>query len=87
MSLRTFDKRFALFRASCMFDRNLESSRRCSWRISRWRERLFCFSAEDVSVDSESRSLDSCDMRVSRYGLLIIVKAQDELLCTFSSIS
>lgn len=37
-----------------------------SERISRWRERLFCFRAEDVRADSESRRRDSCEISESR---------------------
>lgn len=67
MSDRTFERRFARFRASWIWDFRRASSRRCSWRISRWRERLFCFRAEAVRVASESRRRESCDMRDSRW--------------------
>ena len=63
MSERTFESRLARLRASRIWDFRRESSRRCSWRISRCRERLFCFRAEAVA--SESRRRESCDMRVS----------------------
>lgn len=49
-----------------MADVNRWSSRRWSWRTSRWRERLFCLRAEDVRVASESSNRESWEMRVSR---------------------
>jgi hypothetical protein len=68
MSLLTFDNRFARFRASCICDFNRLSSRRCSWRTSLCRERLFCLRAEAVRVASESSKRDSCAISVSRWG-------------------
>lgn len=71
MSLRTLERRLALFRASWSWDLRRVSSRRWSWRISRWRERLFCLVADAVRVASESRRRVSCDMSVSRCMVLI----------------
>lgn len=65
MSDRTFDSKFALFRASLIVDLILASSRRWSDRISRCRARLFCFTAEDECPDSESSSRDSWPTRPS----------------------
>lgn len=48
-----------------MAERREESSRRWSSRISRWRDRLFCFRAEAVRADSESRRRDNWDIRAS----------------------
>jgi hypothetical protein len=67
MSDRTVERRFARLRASWIWDFRRESSRRWSCRISRCRERLFCFRAEAVRVASESRRRESWDMRVSRW--------------------
>ena len=44
-----------------------ESSERCSWTRSRWRERLFCLRAEDVRVASESRRREREEMMFSRW--------------------
>ena len=66
MSDCTLESRFARLRASWMVPRIRESSFLCSARISRWRERLFCFSAEEVRVASESRRRASWAVRVSR---------------------
>ena len=68
MSERTVERRFVRARASVMVDFRRRSSRWWSRRISRWRERLFCFRAEEVRVDSESRRRESWAMRVSRWG-------------------
>lgn len=68
MSDRTFERRFALFRASAMVDLRRLSSRRWSTNISRWRARLFCLTAEEECEDSESRRRLSWDTRVSLYG-------------------
>lgn len=67
MSRRTLESRFALFRASRRLEVRRESSRWWSRRISRWRDRLFCFRAEEVRVDSESRRRESWEMSVSRW--------------------
>jgi hypothetical protein len=59
MSDRTFDSRFARLRASVRVDFRRASSRRWSANTSRCLARLFCFTAEEPCVDSESRSRDS----------------------------
>ena len=68
MSERTLERRLARVRASLRADFKRTSSRRWSSRISRWRERWFCFRAEDVRTDSESRRRESWDIMASRYG-------------------
>jgi hypothetical protein len=55
MSDRTLVRRFARFRASVMVDLRRRSSRRWSESISRCRERLFCFTAEDECASESSR--------------------------------
>lgn len=67
ISLLTFGRRFARLRESWSCDLSRVSSRRCSWRTSRCRERLFCFVAEAVRVASESRRRESCAIRESRW--------------------
>ena len=67
MSDRTFDKRFALLRASEMVDFKRAKSRRWSDNISRWRARLFCFTAD--CPDSESRRRESWPTSASLYGV------------------
>lgn len=70
MSERTFDRRFARSRASEMLDERRFSSRRCSDSTSRWRARLFCLSAEEVRVASESRRRVSWPINDSRCEML-----------------
>lgn len=67
MSERTLESKLARSRDSAMADVNRWSSRRWSWRTSRWRERLFCLRAEDVRVASESSKRESWEMRASRW--------------------
>ena len=67
MSERTLESRLARFRASVMAERRRVRSRWWSARISRWRERLFCFRAEEVRVGSESRRRESWEIRVERW--------------------
>jgi hypothetical protein len=59
MSDRTLERRFALLRASLRVDLRRASSRRWSESTSRCLARLFCFTADEPCVDSESRSRDS----------------------------
>jgi len=66
MSERTEERRFAFCLAEDVAVCRRVSSLLCWERISRWRERLFCFSAEEVRALSESRRRFSCVMRVSR---------------------
>lgn len=88
MSLRTLERRFALLRASWICDRSLVSSRLCSMRTSRCRDRLFCLSADAVRVASESRSLDSWAMSVSRLRKLAEIRPAEtcELPCPESPV-
>ncbi len=66
MSERTLEMRLARWRASVMVDLRRTSSRRWSRRISRCRVRWFCFRAEEVRTDSESRRRESWAMSASR---------------------
>jgi len=65
MSERTLERRFALLRASFRVDLRRASSRRWSESTSRCLARLFCFTADEPCVDSESRSRDSWPTRPS----------------------
>src|ERR1700722_18251823 len=67
MSERTLESRCWRSRASDIEERNRRSSTRCSERSSRWRERLFCLSVEEVRADSESRRRESWAMSDSRW--------------------
>jgi hypothetical protein len=55
MSERTLERRFALLRASVRDDFRRDSSRRWSCKISRWRARLFCLTADMVGSESRRR--------------------------------
>lgn len=70
MSERTWERRCWRSRDSEMEARRRLSSRLWSWSTSRWRERLFCLSADEVRADSESRRRVSCAIRASRWSEL-----------------
>lgn len=66
MSSRTLESRFARLRASERFDFSRVRSFLCDASFSRSRDRLFCLSAEEVRVASESRRRVSWLMTFSR---------------------
>lgn len=68
MSERTLVRRLARSRACWRVDRSRARSRLWPESFSRRRERLFCFSADEVRVASESRRRASWSMTVSRWG-------------------
>lgn len=69
MSERTVERRFARWRAVRMEARRRERVSVWSARVLRWRVRAFCFRAEAVRRDSESRRRVSWEMRFSRFFL------------------
>lgn len=70
MSSRTLERRFARLRASERFDFSRVRSLLCDASFSRSRDRLFCLSAEEVRVASESRRRVSWVMTLSRCRIL-----------------
>lgn len=74
MSDRTFERRFARSRDSAIADVRRDNSRLWSVRISRWRARLFCLRAEEVSVASESRRRASWATKDSRFWPWVVSK-------------
>ena len=67
MSLRTLWRRLARSRAELRRLRWRDNSVRWVERISRCRERLFCFRAEEVRRDSLSRRRESWAIKASRW--------------------
>lgn len=52
---------------------SLDSSVWCCASISLWRARLFCFRAEVLRADSDSRRRESWDIRFDRFSRRVVI--------------